>query len=188
MNRLVRSLDILKLPYHAQAIESLGDWAANARYTATHILNMMDAYPDRPIIQLNADAFIWQYPELFERGLDCDAAACRMPWGQLANGTIYLSPTASARALIREYAALVRANPKLADEQLMLDHAIRNLAGSLLFFSLPLEYCWIDDLHRKYQPTAKPIIEHLQASRERHPSEARQRRRARVDVIKRHLD
>lgn len=181
--RLRASLEALALPYDICGIDPRGDWAANARYTPVHVLEMMDRHPQRPLVQLDADAVVRRRPDLFEDGaIDGDLAAHVRRGTELLNGTLYVAPTPAARAAIERYAQLVAAHGDDPNEQRFLHAAVRELTaaeqGRLRFVNLPAGYCFIPDVMAEDRADGEPavIVQH-QASRERAASMARERRR-----------
>jgi hypothetical protein len=167
--RLRTSLDLLGLPHDIRGIASAGDWRANTQLTVQHILTMMDAYPDRPIVQLDADAIVMRMPTLFEDGIDCDVAGHFRRGHELLNGTLYIAPTAGARLVMEKYRDGVAAHPEHRNEQHWLQVAVEELRDVIRWGSLPPEYCWIPDIMRDDLPEGvAPIVQHHQASREVH--------------------
>lgn len=185
VGRLRDSLDDLALPHDIRGIELLGDWAANARYTATHILAMMDAHPDRPLVQLDADAVVRRRPDLFEDGkLGADLGGHFRRSAELLNGTLYVAPTPAARAAIEQYAKGVADHPDDQNEQRWLQAAVQELAaaGRLRFEALPPSYCFIPDIMAEDLGDGESVvIAQHQASRERAASVARERRRGWIE-------
>lgn len=181
--RLRLSLEQFGLPHDLRAVDSEGDWVANSRRTARHVLNLMDDYPHRPIVQLDADAFVWQVPQLFEAGIGCDVAAHVRRGIEMLNGTLYLAPTPRARAVVELYAKGVRDNPSDTNEQRWLHVAVRELGEKVRFYDLPASYCWIHDVMKDDLDGDDPVIEHLQASREGRHCGALPARRARLAQI-----
>ena len=180
--RLRKSLDLLELPHDIRGIESLGDWVANTRHTPQHVLNVMDDYPDRPIVQLDADAVVWRRPELFERGMDCDIAAHVRRGTEMLNGTLYVAPTTAARKCIELYRDGIAAHPEHRNEQMWLAAAVREMGDSLRFQNLPPEYCYIPDIMAgDIVDNVDPVVSHMQASRERSRCEAWARRRGWIE-------
>lgn len=178
--RLVGSLARLGLEHDVVGIDPIGGWVANSRYTATHIVNMMQKHAGRPIVQLDADAYVWRRPELFD-AMDADVAYYRLPSGQLANGTVYLAPTAKAFELAEAYRRITESGRHRTDEQKCLDDALGEVGG-LKVFPLPASYCFIHDINAGDLRGAV-VIEHLQASREQGRSQALDRRRSRIAVV-----
>lgn len=164
--RLQRSLDVLGLPHDIRAVDDRGNWMANTQLTAGHVWAMLEAHPDRPVIQLDADAVVWRRPDLFEDGLiDADLAVHYRRGRELLNGTVWFAPTAGARLVARRYLDLIQANAGCTNEQTMLAKAIEDLAGLATIYRLPAEYTWIHDIMAMDLAGAEPVIEHLQASR-----------------------
>lgn len=174
-DRLRASLDKHSLPHDIRPIDSLGDWIANSRYTATHVLKMMDAYPDRPIVQLDADAVVYARPTLFD-DLDCDIAAHIRRGSEMLNGTLYVAPTRAARLVIERYQTGVANHPDHTNEQKWLHEAVKELAYCVNFHGLPASYCWIPDIMADDLNGDNPVIGQMQASRERGRCDAWERR------------
>lgn len=168
-DRLCASLDALGLPHDLRGVPSQGDWRANTQMTVRHILTMMDAYPDRPIVQLDADAIVMQAPTLFEDGLDCDVAGHFRRGHELLNGTLYIAPTDGARLVMEKYRDGVAAHPDHRNEQHWLQVAVEELRDVVRFHDLPAAYTFIPDIMKDdLAEDESPIIRHHQASREVH--------------------
>lgn len=167
--RLRASLDALNLPHDIRPVPSQGDWRANTQLTVRHILTMMDAYPDRPIVQLDADAIVMQTPLLFEGGIDCDVAGHFRRGHELLNGTLYIAPTHGARLVMEKYRDGVAAHPEHRNEQHWLQVAVEELRDVIRWGDLPASYCYIRDIMAGDLAEGEtPIICHHQASREVH--------------------
>lgn len=163
--RLRRSLDRLGLAHDLRGIPSAGDWCKNAALTARHIATMLAAYPDRPVVQLDADAVVWRAPALFHT-LDCDVALHRRRGTEWLNGTVYFAPTHGARRVSARYLQLIEGNPGCTNEQVMLGKAIEELAGQFKLSILPASYCFIPDIMASdLAEGEQTVISHFQASR-----------------------
>ncbi len=184
--RLRDSLDKFGLPHDIRPVDSQGDWIANTKLTATHIVTMLKAYPDRPVVQLDADAFIHRRPDLFEDGLDCDVAVHYRQGHELLNGTVYFAPTAGAKMVAEKYLEIIQANPGCANEQTCLDAATKELSDLIKLYKLPAGYTFIADIMRNDRAEGEEIvIEHLQASRQARGTgllESRNRRIAELET------
>lgn len=181
--RLRRSLDRLGLRHDIRGIPDGGSWAVNAGYTATFLCDALDAHKGQHVVYLDADAIVWRDPVLFdELPGQCDIAAHRCAWGQLANGTLWLSNSDACRDLIHEYRRRVAAVPNERDEQRHLDFAIEAADDAVKVHYLPASYCYI---HRLMAPLPDElvVIEHLQASRESTGSSLLPQRRARLAEV-----
>lgn len=182
VRRLSDSLNRVGIAHHVAAIADLGSWVANTHYTPTHLLRVMAQYPNDPLLYLDADAYVWRYPELLD-SLDADIAVHYRRGRELLNGTLYIAPTDAARKCIQRYATLVEANPDSRDEQAFLAQAIAETQPRV--FRLPPSYCWIHDVMMEELANEgfAPVIEHLQASREVTGSQLLGNRRRRLEQI-----
>ena len=188
--RLVASLDRLGLEHDVVGVESMGGWTANSRYTATHICNLLEKYPDRPVVQLDADAVVLRQPDLFNAlpVIGVDVAAYRLPDGKIANGTLYFAPTEAAKRIAADYAQRIADGHHGHDEQRCFADALTaaDLAGQARVAWLPASYCYIHDINVDDLHGAPVVIEHLQASREQAPnSPALETRRRRIVEVTR---
>lgn len=178
--RLVASLGKFGLSHDVTPIDCRGGWVENTSYTATHIARMQAKYPTRPIVYLDADAVIWDRPVIFEvlPESGADIAVHYRLGSEMLNGTIWLAPTEPARQVIEKYREFViRHHP--VNEQRMLQNAIAEMADTLKVHDLPAGYCFIPDIMKNdLAPNEQPVIAHMQASRERHNTDALQNRRA----------
>lgn len=180
--RNIARMDALGLEHDCRKVGDHGSWQLNTHQTPRHLAAMMDAYPDRPIVYLDADAYIHCYPDLFDRMPgDVDIAVHYRRGEELLNGTLYIAPTDAARKVIDKYLSdVVRHRPM--NEQKCLQDAIA--ATPCVVQRLPATYAWIHDIMAAdVQPHEQIVIEHLQASRERHGNDARDRRRNRIAQI-----
>jgi len=164
--RLRKSLHRFGLLYDFRGIPDRGSWASNAGFTAQFLCDILEEFRPHDVVYLNADSFAWQRPQLL---LDltpdaCDIAIHRCAWGQLANGTMYLSNSEKCRSLIANYRDRVVQHPDHRDEQRFLDLAIKR-AKHTKISQLPASYCYIGDM---MAPLAQNeiVIEQLQASRQ----------------------
>jgi hypothetical protein len=169
-DELCHSLDNYGLDHVVQLAANLGSWAANTSHKPTFVRDMMMRHDGRPLVYLDADARVRRRPVLFEqlgvgsRG-DYDVAVHYFRGEQLASGTIWFAPTARAWALVRRWETYCRANPSVWDQQCLQDVIAQDPPPGLKVYRLPPEYCFIFDLSRQMFPNARPVVEHLQASR-----------------------
>lgn len=167
--RLLRDLHLFGFEHDVQGVKNRGSWQANTHYKAEYILEMMDKYPDRSILWLDADSAIHQYPDLFDDA-EYDLGVCVIDWSQfpggrrdkqLANAVIYLKNNERVRGFVQDWIALNKAQPQRIEMQTMAE-VLEKWKDRLKFFSLPHSYCQIFDTMMTDKP---PVIEQLQASR-----------------------
>lgn len=166
--RLAKSLDRLGLEHDIQPVDSLGDWVANTKQTAAHICRMLTKYPDRPVVQLDADAVVWRLPSLFDelpsRGVD--VAVHYRQGRELLNGTVWFNATPEAKFVAHRYFRLIRDHPGCANEQTMLSVALEELRSVVNAFRLPAGFTFIPDIMaRDLAEGEQVVISHFQASR-----------------------
>jgi hypothetical protein len=181
--RLRCSLDRFGLEYDLQGIPSRGDWTANTHYTATFCLEMQEKHAGRPVIYLDADAFLWKRPELLLtlNPADTDIAFHLRQGVELLNGTVWFANNDASRAVCARHAELCKLRPTFRDEQRFLKQAIDELKPRCTL--LPATLCWIADIMAQDLGDREPQIEHLQASRESSGSSLLPNRRARLAYL-----
>lgn len=164
--RLARSLTRLGLDHRLYPVEDRGSWKANTHQTALHIQAVQKMYPDRPIVQLDADAVVMRQPALFDElsAADYDIAAHWLNGQEFLNGTLWIAPTEAARKVINRYVELCVLHPQFRDEQQFLRQAIDETAPRV--YRLPASYCFIHSFCAGQVADEDIVIEHLQASRE----------------------
>jgi hypothetical protein len=140
---LRRSLDRFGLQHDIREMVSNGNWQGNARMTATHIRTMQAAYPDRPIVQLDADALVVSYPWIFDEllGRGVDVGVHYRPNGEMLNGTLWLAPTEGARQVIQKYEELViTQGHNCHNEQRCLQSALEEMRDYVKVEQIPAGY------------------------------------------------
>jgi len=156
--RLIDSFRKFGLDYCVEELPDDGAWYKNVNKKPVFIRNRIFEF-NRPIVYIDADAEIVEYPKLFFE-LDCDFAywLCERRGGNVsAGGTLYFTP--KALGFIDAWIAVCLNTG--ANEQDALWHVIKS-GFDIKTHLLPLEYCQIFDW--KIQ-TEKPVIIHHQASR-----------------------
>ncbi len=161
---LKNSLDQFSLPYDIQGVPSLGSWQRNTQYKTLFIRDMVNKYPDRPVVYVDADAIVRSPPIFFDQ-LECDVAVHhfynkKRNFLELLSGTVYFGPTENAKKLIDKW---IEVNQEFPDQwdQKNLDIAIKRMP-ELKIVELPPSYCLIFDTMKDQGPA---VIEHFQASR-----------------------
>jgi hypothetical protein len=87
--RLRISLNKFGLPNHIECRESAGTWSKCCHYKPVFIMDMLNKFPNRPLVFLDADAEIISYPELLH-GIKTDLAFVENVHGQPIASMIYL--------------------------------------------------------------------------------------------------
>lgn len=166
-DRLLLSLKRWDLPNHVQEVPDLGTWVKNCAHKPEFILSMMQRFPGRPIVWIDADGevvgrpdFMRMYPSM------CDIARCKYKWWngktEVLSGTLYFGPTAGAEHLLKSWQVQGQFQPDSWDQHTL--EAVLDLTTASVF-ELPVEYCWIVDLHREQHPNGVPVVQHYQHSR-----------------------
>ena len=161
------------ISHHIEPIESLGSWDLNTRYKAEFLLEMSYAF-NTPIVWLDADAEVLQYPYLFDGLSDkCDMAVYRDQQRQLLSGTIFINNTDKAREILELWILENKAAHISIYEQYNLANVLRAAEAidrPFNIFNLPVEYVYLKKIDKGYveqvpEDDVDPIIFHHQASR-----------------------
>lgn len=158
-NFLLQDLIHHNLEYVITGVDSKGSWVLNTNQKSIVCLNTFDTY-NRPIVYLDCDARVRQYPKLFET-LTCDVAVHYRRGRELLSGTLFFNQTTGARTVLEAWVQKCKDLPHIWDQ--------KNLATVLLDMKdvidigfLPASYVQIFDLMKD---AGEPVIEHMQASR-----------------------
>lgn len=146
------------LEYETTFIEPQGGWRKNSNMVARHIRDMLEKH-DRPILRIDADARIRQYPILFTQGFKADYAAHLREGRELLGGTLYFNNTDAARELLDKWIEMIDERPVVSN-QVILDEIRRKGGMKAKFRKLPKSYTKIWDTM-----DGEAVIEHLQKSR-----------------------
>lgn len=159
-DKLRLSMLPLGLEHQIEAVPNLGSWQRNTQFKARFILDMMDRFPGRPLLYVDADATFERYPAAL-CALDADIAVHHRGGKELLSGTIYLSGSIASQRIVERWVAMNDQCPNLWD-QINLERTLHSAPGIAKVEELPADYCAIFDL----MPEATdPVIKHWQASR-----------------------
>jgi len=166
--RLKRSLDKFGINNYLQKINRTSmdykDWQRETFFKADFVRNMMNQYPDKDIVWMDADAEVLQYPALLG-SIPGNLAARIYHGSKLLSGTVYFKNCDEIKVLVDDWITL---NQKPQDkfrcqqEQLNLQAVVERANGKVKFVNLPQEYCYIFDERDKCE---EPVIIHRQHSR-----------------------
>lgn len=168
VKNLIRSLDKFQLQYSIKCIKSLGTWRKNSNYCVWHICEMLEKYPGRSILRVDADAVFQRFPSLFlQESFRADVAATILDWGrpapqnrELLGGTLFFANNSMTSELVLRWKDKCIKRPRERNPDLLYE-TIKEMSD-LNFVELPKPYCRIFDIMRD---VPNPVIEHFQASR-----------------------
>jgi len=137
---LLRDMQAFNIPHEVHFIPDMGGWLQANFYKAEFIKAMLIKH-NRPVVWLDADTEIREYPALFDE-LTCDFAVNYFKNTQLAAGMMYFGNTLKAYALLHAWTEENKKHPDLMD-QTNLQAVITN-CPELNVVHLPREYCTFD--------------------------------------------
>lgn len=172
---LEQDLYRLQIPYHIEAQDHRGSWLRNIIIKGDFCRWMLAFYAESaPVVFLDADARVRQYPSLFEELTgSCDVAMGYLdhPRERWLSNVIAMWPTDGCRRFLDAWAER-NLDPAThhgpADED-NLPWAIERSGASA--YRLPPEYACVADMQagplftRGKHPDIEPVIEQMQASR-----------------------
>ena len=178
--RLVESLKAScpGLEYLIVELPDRGSWRANVFAKAEVILGVRRSMPFTDILFVDADTVIHEDPfpalEDDEQLGDCDIAVHHFQGRECCSGTVWMPwntlRTGLGDSLLKRWIELneqaTDSNTPIRQPQTLLAQALGEAAGELEIGELPASHCYIFDLSKQAYPNAKPVIEHLQASRD----------------------
>lgn len=157
---LIASCERFGLMHDIRGVPNQGSWLANCAYKAEFLEAVRDEL-DGPIVWLDADAEVKQYPVAFDvLSGSADVAVHYKDGKELLSGTVWLDDSRGARRLLAAWTERCRRKPDVWDQKHLQD-AVGVVSG-LSLHRLPAPYCLIYDSMAKYGPA---VIEHHQASR-----------------------
>lgn len=158
--RLVETLDRFGLESNVVPVDLSGSWELNCATKARFVQREWES-SDVPIVWLDADATVEEYPQLFEE-IVADFAIHRWDGWQFGSGTIFFNKTLSAKRLIDQWVYRCEADP-LTWDQVHLQSAWCDISAvdPLTTAWLPRSYLQI--FNKPAQEA--PVIKHWQASR-----------------------
>lgn len=159
--RLRESLQKFGIPNDLQGIQESGPWEIICARKARFILECWHA-SECPVVWLDADATVEQYPALFHQ-MDADFAVHKWRGVEFGSGTLYFGKSEATRQLLDQWVLRCDADPVTWD-QVHLQSAWCDVAATVPLRTewLPRSYLQIFDASEE-EP---PVIKHWQASRE----------------------
>jgi len=174
---LIPSVKKWELDSDIQGVPDRGSWANNTAIKSEYIRDMLLKYKE-PVIFLDCDATIEQYPELFNHiPKETDLAYLLFNWyghwrGQwenrskmeLLSGTMYFGYNEKVLKLVDNWIIKVKENISVLEQKIL--EGLVNENKDLTLYYLPYEYCCVlmqDYSIPKY--ITEPVIVHTQASR-----------------------
>lgn len=162
---LVKSLDRVGHRYDFKAIPP-SDWKSVTDLKPRIVLEKLLQYRE-PVLYLDVDAFVHENLDKHFVDKQCDIAVnyLKKKTGEeeLLSGTVYFAFNEAVIALVQAWINVGEENPGLNDQQ-SLQQAVQQFEGELTVYRLSAAFTYIFD--RIYDDVKRPIIEHLQASRE----------------------
>lgn len=169
-NKLKDSLLKFTLKNDIAGVRDLGSWLDNIRYKPYFIKKMLLKYPDNPIVWVDCDAEIKDYPVFFDNIKQSFSAYFRSRKNrstkaneeEMLSGTLYFKNNKKTMSLIDLWISETTKNSTEWDQR-TLRKAFDKWDGS--YHRMDSSYCCIfDGWERK--GGVIPVIEHFQASRE----------------------
>lgn len=163
--RMGSSIEALGLPLALTAIAPR-DWLASVQCKPTFLLEERKRLRG-PLLYIDVDAVVHADPWPYLRGYESDVAVSGHHGEAIISGTILINDTPGAVHFLEEWAAEQARSPKLWDQHCLEKVAKRHRhsENGVIVDYLPPELCCV--FNRKFSPPIIPMIEHLQASRER---------------------
>jgi len=142
VKKLVTSLQKFNLSYYIEGIRNFGNWQANTHYKARFIRKVMD-WIQVPVVSLDADAIVQQYPELFDT-IQEDMAAY-FTKKNLLSGTMYFKNNVKVKDLLDSWIVANAKNTGTWEQQVLTD-LLPAWRDKVSIRELPPTYCQIFDL------------------------------------------
>lgn len=171
VERLKASADRVGLLVDAVQIDDAGNWNANVARKVDVIRNTMRMNPSVPVLFVDADAVFHANPQKLFGGiytLGYDFAA-RWRINRMQSGTMWFSGSGESFALVTRWRIerdrLIKVGHMHGHGQRTLQAILERSDCQVKTFDLPTDLCYVFD-NEKMNGHSRPIIEHMQASRE----------------------
>ena len=161
--RLEASLRQYEVEHEIHALKHQGSWQANCIIKADFIYHMMNKYPERPLIWLDADAEVHgPMSEMEEFVGDADFAVYYHKGRELVSASMWFAPTPAARDLVARWIKVNKEKPDVWDQKTLQEAVERSGWGGKMV-KLPVKFSKIfDDRENKH---VTPLVTQHQASR-----------------------
>lgn len=116
------------------------------------------------LLVIDPDTLIEREPSLLLEKKDFDVAAYFDQETHLMSGPLFLRNNDRVHRLLQEWRADSEANP-LRPEMESLSKLLDERGSKLEVARLPVTYAWVERLHRKIHPSAKPVITHFMTNK-----------------------
>ena len=161
-DKLIKSLKKFNLPYYIIEINSnKHKWTLICQQKPFILLEVMNKYPNKNVVWVDADAIIEKEPELF-KNINKSFGVHYIGGHEFASGTLFFKNNNISRNIINDW---IKDNEKNSNawDQIILGKII-NKKYKKHEYKLPKEYCSIFD--KSGYKNIDRVISHWQASRE----------------------
>lgn len=155
--KLFRSIRKFGLEHEIHKVNKFKSWTIGTQYKAIFLQQMLERFPGRNLLWIDADGIIKQYPTLFDN-FEGDLGVHFRNGSELLSGTIYLKNNSKVKSLINKWIFNNNTDQNKWDQR-GLQEALSGWNGTVV--NIPAEYTKIFDLM-----SGTAVIEHFQASRE----------------------
>ncbi len=160
-----------------KVIDNLGNWRKNVAQKPKIILEMLNK-AFTPLVFLDADATVEQYPKLFDKiPLTYDIAYHKLSWKtwygykdskvtELLTGTMWFNPNDKVKALCQDWYNEAITNNEWEQKSLA---RILSKRKDIKVYPLPIEYCFMNSRPENQPPLISDknvVIRHYQCSRD----------------------
>jgi len=159
---LVKSCANFNIQCEVRGYPSRDSWQENTCIKPEFILDMMEEFPNKDLVYIDADGIVQQYPELFDTMTD-DIAIHYKDGTELLSGTIFIKNNDKMKLFIKCWINILSNHPQMIDQKGLNTTIIRFAESQgVSVGKLPATYTQIYDLMKD---AGNPVIEHFQASR-----------------------
>lgn len=164
------SLEAVGYSFRVVGLDNRGSWQKNTQMKAEFIHEMLQCFPNMPLLYLDVDA-VMIIPAPILDGLKADIAAVHFAkQSELLSGTLFLGNTSKCNEIVDRWIRINHDHPKTlpngkqAWDQRTLQLAINRTDG-VNFVELPQEYTWITELTQRHAPGLQPVIMHTRGAK-----------------------
>lgn len=160
---LKKNLQGFNLDYFFKKIEP-NSWLSVTSFKPKFIKNCLDQFQD-DILYIDIDCIIHNDISVYFNELDENIhIAAHKNEDELLSGVVFFRDSKQSQKILDMWIEGMEKNPSVWDQK-VLERIIKD--NDIQFYNLPVSFLYIFDKSKIDHPNLKPVIEHLQASREK---------------------
>jgi hypothetical protein len=126
------------------------------------LLETLSAYPGEGVFLVDPDSVLNRRPDILLDERDFDLALHYDVESLVPSGPIFVRNSDRGRKLLRSWQEVIRKDPETSDLD-NLTQVFSDRRSPLEVRRLPVTYAWVERIHRRRHPSARPVLTHFRA-------------------------